>query len=246
MATSRVVIGTGAGQAAGRLNWLGRQLARHWAIGASCLLVAYVGLPLLAPALMEVRWTGPARVIYAIYSTQCHQLPQRSFFLFGQQAMYPLPVIQAAWRHTTDPTVLRQFIGSPQMGWKVAWSDRMVAMYGSMALFSLAWAVRRPRIRPLPWWGALLLMAPLAVDGTTHLISDVLSGFGADGFRDTNAWLAYLTRSTLPASFYAGDALGSFNSWMRLISGVLLGLGVVWFVFPYLQRLLDDSGRRAE
>ena len=158
--------------------------------------------------------------------------------------MYALPVIQAAWQRTTDPTVLRQFIGDPQVGWKVAWSDRMVAMYGSMALFSLAWAVWRPRIRPLPWWGALLPIAPLAVDGTTHLISDILSGFGADGFRDTNTWLAYLTRSTLPATFYAGDALGSFNSWMRLASGVLFGLGVIWFVFPYLQRILDDSGHR--
>jgi hypothetical protein len=31
-----------------------------------------------------------------------------------------------------------------------------------------------------------------------------------------------------------GNALGSFNSWMRLITGPLASLGIVWFVFPYL------------
>jgi hypothetical protein len=41
----------------------------------------------------------------------------------------------------------------------------------------------------------------------------------------------------LPASFYAGDALGSFNSLLRLISGVLFSLGVVWLAAPYLRRL---------
>ncbi len=77
-------------------------------------------------------------------------------------------------------------------------------------------------------------MLPMAIDGTSHLISD-LPGV-EQGFRSTNAWLAALTGNTLPAWFYVGDALGSFNSWMRLISGVLFGLGAVWFLFPILER----------
>jgi hypothetical protein len=35
---------------------------------------------------------------------------------------------------------------------------------------------------------------------------------------------------------YAGDALGSFNSWARLITGVLAGLGLAWFAFPHVER----------
>jgi hypothetical protein len=72
----------------------------------------------------------------------------------------------------------------------------------------------------------------------THLISD-LSGL-TDGFRYRNEWLASLTAYALPASFYAGDALGSFNSWMRLVSGVLSGFGAAWLFLP----LVDREARR--
>jgi hypothetical protein len=73
---------------------------------------------------------------------------------------------------------------------------------------------------------------PITVDGGTHMLSD-LAGIG-QGFRDSNQLLAALTNNALSASFYAGDALGSFNSWMRIITGLLAGLGIVWFVFPYI------------
>ena len=79
----------------------------------------------------------------------------------------------------------------------------------------------------------------MALDGSTHFISD-LSGIGS-GFRDSNLWLAALTNNTFSASFYAGDALGSFNSWMRLISGLLFALGFVWFLFPYIQSSFNQS-----
>lgn len=72
----------------------------------------------------------------------------------------------------------------------------------------------------------------MVVDGGTHAMSD-MAGIGP-GFRDTNMWLAVLTNQSLPATFYAGDALGSFNSIMRLITGLLAGLGIVWLTFPHL------------
>lgn len=59
------------------------------------------------------------------------------------------------------------------------------------------------------------------------------------GFRATNAWLAMLTGDRLPPSFYAGDALGSFNSWMRLLTGVFFGLGLVWFLYPRLGTIIE-------
>jgi hypothetical protein len=78
----------------------------------------------------------------------------------------------------------------------------------------------------------------MAVDGLTHMVSDI-AGIG-QGFRDTNAWLAALTSNSLPSTFYAGDAWGSFNSIMRLISGVFFGAGVVWFGYPYLNEYFED------
>jgi len=82
------------------------------------------------------------------------------------------------------------------------------------------------------------------VDGGTHMISD-LAGIG-QGFRDSNAWLAALTNSAFPVNFYAGDALGSFNSQMRLMTGVLFGLGAVWLAYPYVESAFADTARQIE
>ena len=219
-------------------------LARHWIVAFAALASLYAGLPWLAPILMEAGWVAGARGIYAVYSTQCHQLPQRSYFLFGSQTMYTLEQIQAVAGPTENPLVLRQFVGSADMGWKVAWSDRMVAMYtGVLAFGLLYWPLRR-RIRPLPWWGFALLALPLAVDGATHFVSD-FAGLG-QGFRDTNAWLATLTGEALPLSFYVGDGLGSVNSWLRLSTGALFALGIIWLGLPYLNGTLEETAARIE
>lgn len=48
-------------------------------------------------------------------------------------------------------------------------------------------------------------------------------------------WLAaVLTGNLFPADFYAGDALGSFNSGMRLFSGLMFGIGVGWLLYPWI------------
>ena len=190
----------------------------------------WVLLPFLAPVFMQAGWIGPAKAVYTIYSFLCHQLPQRSLFLFGQQTMYSLAEIQSAWQNTFDLLVLRQFIGDPSMGWKIAWSDRMISFYGGIWLFGLLWLPFRDRVKQIPWWGFILLLLPMMVDGVTHTVSD-FAGVG-QGFRDTNTWLVNMTNNSFPALFYAGDALGSFNSWLRWISGLLAGLGLVWFAFP--------------
>jgi uncharacterized membrane protein len=213
-------------------------LSRRWIIVFAIILGLYSGLPFLAPVFMTLGWDSPARVIYIIYSFLCHQLPQRSYFLFGPKLTYSIPQIQLAWKNTLDPIVLRQFIGNSEMGWKVGWSDRMVSMFVSVWLFGLLWWPLRHTLRRLPWWGLVLFLLPMALDGTSHLFSD-LAGIG-QGFRDTNIWLAALTHHAFPASFYAGDAWGSFNSLMRLLTGILFGLGVVLFGFPYLNEAFSE------
>jgi uncharacterized membrane protein len=214
--------------------WFGR----HWLLVVTALWALYAGLPWLAPVLMKLGFTGAGNLIYTIYSTQCHQLPQRSFFLFGSKPMYSLAEIQAAWQRTNNPAILRQFDGNAIMGWKVAWSDRMVSMYTSILAGGLVYGLFRRRLRPLPVWAYALFAMPMVLDGGTHLISD-LAGIG-QGFRDSNAWLVALTGGSLPSAFYAGDALGSFNEWMRLITGVLFGIGTVWLAYPYLAQAFGD------
>ena len=206
------------------------------------ILVVYglwVFIPFLAPVFMNIGWTGPGRAIYVVYSFFCHQLPERSLFFFGEKSMYSLGEIQAVWYDTVNPMVLRGFIGNNSMGWKVAWSDRMISFYSSIWLFALLGYPFRHAIRSLSWWGLGLLLLPILVDGGTHAISD-LAGIG-QGFRDTNSWLVAWTGGSLPASFYRGDALGSFNSIMRLVTGVLAGLGIAWTVFPFFFPARDEN-----
>jgi uncharacterized membrane protein len=210
----------------------GDWLSSHWLAAFLIIYGIWVFTPFLAPVFMRLGWNGAGKAIYFIYSFFCHQLPERSFFLFGSKSMYTLPEIQTAWQDTINPMILRQFIGNESMGWKIAWSDRMISFYTSVWVFAAIWWPFRRKVKPIVWWGFILLLLPIALDGGTHMLSD-LAGIGR-GFRDTNQWLAALTNHTLPATVYAGDALGSFNSFMRFASGLLAGLGIVWLAFPFL------------
>ncbi len=218
---------------------MGQYLRRYWFFLLSILLGVYAGLPVLAPVFMHIGWSAPARVIYFMYSWLCHQLPERSFFFFGSRLTYSLVEVQQAWRPTFDPVVLRQFIGNPQMGWKMAWSDRMVSMFTGLWLIGWLWWPLRKRLKVLPWWGLALFLLPMAVDGMSHLVSD-LAGIG-QGFRDSNLWLAAITGHIFPVSFYAGDAWGSFNSLIRLLTGILFALGVVWYTYPHFEAAISSK-----
>jgi uncharacterized membrane protein len=212
-------------------------LRRLWFPAALLIVGLYAGLPWLAPVFMRMGWTRAAGAVYALYSTQCHQLAQRSYFLFGPKPMYAPEELGVA--SAQDFAALRAYTGTAALGWKMAWSDRMTAMYTGLFVSLVAVRLLDRRLKPLPLWGFLLLLLPLAVDGGTHFLSD-LQGFGL-GFRDSNAWLALLTGNLLPAAFYAGDAWGSFNAAMRLISGVMFGLGVAWFALPRLEASLRPA-----
>ncbi len=232
-------------------------LSRHWLLIAVLALGLWVLLPWLAPVLMAVGLERGARLIYAFYSLQCHQLPQRSYFLFGPRLMIPMADINAVWPYT-DYLRLRQFIGTPEMGYKVAWSDRMVSFYTPLFIGGLLFALARRRSgtqprrrggaqqpwRPLPvrWW--LLALVPIFVDGASHMISNAIH-FGY-GFRDSNAWLAALTNNAFAPTFYAGDAIGSFNWWMRLLTGLLAGLATVWLIYPRLGEAFAEMRQSLE
>lgn len=110
----------------------------------------------------------------------------------------------------------------------------MVYMYVTPLLLAVGYAILRrlKRIKPLPLWAFFLLLPPMAFDGGSNWGSD-LAGIG-QGFRYINIWLASLTGIS-QIVFYAGDAFGSFNSWMRLFSGIAFGLGFVGLAFPCIE-----------
>lgn len=212
--------------------------SRHWVTIFIALLGLFIALPWLAPVLMKAGAISVARAIYFIYSFECHQLPERAYYLFGMKSMYSLAEIQAAWQPTHNPLLLRQFVGNEQMGYKVAWCDRTTAMYGALWALMLLWRPLSRRLRPLPLWAFALFTLPIAVDGGTHVISDLM-GLGV-GFRETNAWLAALTANALPAWFYSTDVIGSFNWWTRLMTGSVFSLGLVWLAYPQAEAFFGE------
>jgi uncharacterized membrane protein len=209
-----------------------RSISRHWLAWLNLLVGIWVILPWLAPVLMQSGSVRAANLIYLVYAPQCHQLPQRSYFLFGDSLMVSLDTILAVYP-TSDPLALRPFLGTPELGWKVAWSDRMVSLYTPILLGGLLYALSRKRWHPARWrWRLLLPYLPLAIDGASHGVNDLLYL----GFRDTNNWLAAITGNAFAATFYAGDLLGSFNWWMRLLTGVVAGFAFTRLIYPYINK----------
>lgn len=152
----------------------------------------YVGLPSLAPILMRTSWAPVGRFLYTAFSPLCHQLPERSFFLFGRQVAYSYEELATL----LGGDVPRRFIGNAEIGYKIAICQRDLAIYSAMFVAGLAFSAVRQRLKPLSFKIFLVFLMPLAVDGTGQLLglwastpaSRMLTGalFGT-----ALVWLAY-------------------------------------------------------
>ncbi len=123
----------------------------------------------------------------------------------------------------------------------------MVSFYFMTPVFGVVYVLAKRlgiSIRPVSGKVLLLLLLPMFLDGLSHMMNDMIWGISADGFRDSNAWLATLTAGRFPG-FYGGDHLGTFNWWMRLLTGLLAAWGVAFFVFPRLDVLLQEEASRS-
>ncbi|MBC7224637.1 MAG: DUF2085 domain-containing protein [Anaerolineae bacterium] len=202
------------------------QLARHWLLLANLVVGLYAGLPVLAPVLMHLGYPGAGQFLYTLYIPNCHQLPERSFFLFGERAVYRLedlppegqgPVAASSWadcirggwpgaRQGTglEPAPRRFYYGDERVGYKMAFCQRDFALYGAILLAGLLYGPLRRRIPPLPFLYFLILCVPLVVDGVAQLLG--------------------LWESTW------------FN---RVLTGSLFGVASVWFAYPRVQEAMD-------
>lgn len=171
-------------------------IARHWLFLISTAVGLFVGLPILAPLLMAMGYTLPASVIYFLYRFTCHQLPQRSFFIGGPKHAYTFAEI-SAFTGETDPLSLKHRpITDPALGYQVAFCQRDVAIFGAIFLAGLLFALVRHRVEPLPFKAYLLLIAPLALDGSIQLLglwesTWVLRTFTGALFGLASVWLTY-------------------------------------------------------
>jgi uncharacterized membrane protein len=161
-------------------------IARHWLAIFTTGWGLYTFLPFLAPIFMHMGWEVPARAIYTVYSFACHQLPDHSYFLFGQSNVPQTQALMAAGAPDANNLFLfRSFIGNEQIGYKVALCERDVAIYGSVFVAGLIFALlrRTSKVRAPSLKVYVLFLIPIAVDGFSQLF----------GLRESNWWLRTVT-----------------------------------------------------
>ena len=228
--------------AASSINRLVYWISRHWLAIFNILVAIYVGLPFLAPVLMNIGATAPARVIYTIYSPLCHQMASRSFFLYGDQVAYPraisgssltpieaympsLPEFEGASQDPENwPEFLlaaRRFVGNEQMGYKMALCERDMAIYTAVLLTGLLYGLlrRRINIKPLPFWAFLIIgLGPIALDGFSQLFSQYLVVL--------TPYIAPSVERLLP--------LRESTPFLRTLTGAIFGISLVWMTYPHI------------
>ncbi len=201
-------------------------LSRHYLLWLNVFLFIYVGLPFLAPVLMENNLTLPANIIYRGYSVMCHQLAFRSWFLYGEQAYYPrqlaeIPNVitfeQVQGNSKVDILAAREFEGNSVVGFKVALCERDVAIYGTMLLFGLIYGLTGRKIGKISWWWWVAIgLVPIGIDGVSQL----------PGLVDNlPAWLPI--RESTPL--------------LRTLTGGLFGWMTGWYLLPMMEETMQDT-----
>ena len=212
------------------MHWI----SRHYLAVVNIFILLYFGLPILAPVLMKAGAPLPANVIYTMYKPLCHQFGFRSFFLFGEQAYYPLseagiPNVKTfeevtGFTDLDNPAAFsrfqaRQYTGNETVGYKMALCERDMAIYGGIFLFGLTYALTGRRIKPLHWMLWILLgMVPIGLDGFSQLFSQIEWPW-------LQAILPY--RESTPL--------------LRVLTGGLFGVTTAWFAFPFMEESMSET-----
>ena len=184
------------------------------------ILTLFILLAVSAPVCMKLGFENLAKIIYWIYSHFCHQFAYRSWFLFGEQSSYPL-VQQSSLNQLTfqdafgdeEPSseFARSIIGNDRFGYKMAFCQRDLAMYGSLLLFGMFYIITKMRVKRIPLiiWVSLGLL-PLAIDGSVQFLGSI---------------------SEFPIGIRSWESLPI----IRTITGILFGFFTGWYIFPSIR-----------
>jgi len=229
-------------------------ISRHWLGLFNGAIFLYVAFPILAPVLMNAGVDGPARVIYKVYSPLCHQMTQRSFFLFGEQSAYPREIAGTdlkpieAYKDTIPEFAdveegdwpafffaARRFVGNEQMGYKMALCERDIGIYGFVLIGGLVYAMLRNRlkVRPLPFILFVIIgIGPIAIDGFSQLISYWVTPTGGGQASGFLAWV----QSVFP--------LRESTPTLRALTGGLFGFTLAWLAYPQVEIGMRSTERQ--
>jgi len=209
-------------------------ISRRYLLLLNLFMFLYVGLPFLAPTLLKVGAVTPANVIYRIYRPLCHQFGFRSFFLFGDQIVYPAKAAgltniksfeEATGIQNVDnpfsPTRYdaRNFTGNDTVGFKVALCERDVAIYLAILAYGIIFALTGRKMKSVHWMIWILIgLGPIGLDGFSQLFSQF-----------NWPWLA----TVLPYR--------ESSPYLRVITGALFGFMTAWFAYPNIEETMSET-----
>lgn len=187
-------------------------VADHWLLMVNLAVFIFVGLPILAPFLAEVGLERPALWIYSAYRLTCHQLPQRSYFVGGPEFDYSVKQVLAVTGETNPLMLMHRPLVDSVLGSQTAFCHRDIAIYASVLLAGLVFALVRDRLKPLPFKVFLLFLIPIGIDGITQLLGGIVPFLPAR----ESTWL------------------------LRTVTGGLFGIGGVWLAYPHIEAGMRD------
>ena len=142
------------------LDRAGSVVVRHWLLAINIITALLTLLAFVAPVLLSLGIRLPAQFIYFFYSFMCHQMAQRSYFIFGYQvaqcqrntaiyaAMFIAGLVFAVWRDRIKPLDWRLYGllilpmaidgGTQLFGWRESnWQIRSVTgtLFGSASVW---------------------------------------------------------------------------------------------------------------
>lgn len=212
-------------------------------------MTLYAVLPILSPIAFELGAEKLGKGIQVLYRGFCHQAVERSLFLFPEGSefarFYSVEELKelnyipeesysgnAPWsvEHIGFP-----FWGNDQIGYKVAYCIRDIALYTALAITMIVVHIiygknRRKDIDKLeiPLWLYGVLILPMAIDGVFQTIIEyVRLDFVPDGYVD--------------------------NIPKRIVTGALFGIGFGLFIIVSLKKSVkvlynetDEERKRSE
>jgi uncharacterized membrane protein len=236
---------------------------RHWLRYVLLFFGLYVSFSFLTPVLMHFGVTGPARVLYTLYSPFCHQFAFRSLFLFGEQTTYPRAITgtsqnpfevyaakdadflahydywyRANYGGAAPQTPTEQSLANE---WSVPFQFASRDFVGSEQMgYKMTLCMRDIAIYTFIFVGGLIYSRP----------------YIRRRLRPAPLWLYALLGLTPIAIDGLSQMLGypPFNLWypretlpiFRLLTGGLFGLMSAWLAFPYLELSMHETREQLE
>jgi uncharacterized membrane protein len=233
--------------------------SRRWLDFATVVIAIYVALPFAAPTLMHLGLRGPGEAIYTLYSPFCHQFGFRSFFLFGEQAVYPRENTGTDLRPFEDYAIedaeFRQRFAdyariSPELVTRDLLNPFTVPLQfasrdfrGNATMgYKVTLCERDIFIYLAVLVGAIGFRFVRRRLRPVPLVIYVILGLGPIGIDGFSQLFGYPPFSDWLSLWPARETLPLF----RVVTGTIFGLMNVWLGFPYLEISFNETRQQIE